>query len=281
MPSSPAARTAWRFAVNPPSIPGLGTTGGFEFYIQNRGSGDPRATDAALQAFLAKARQRPELQGVSTTFRANSQQLFVDLDRNKAEVLGVHVGDVFQTMQAFFGSQIAGQFSQFSRVWFVILQADADYRARPEDFHKVYVRSANGANIPLSALITTRYVASPKLMTRFNGFPAVKVTGNPAPGFSSGQAIRVMEEVRERNAAGRFRLRLGRPGAAGEGVGQHLVVGLHLRPDHRVPAARRAVREVDAADRGGAHRAVRGARRAAPHLGCSGWRTTSTSRSAW
>ena len=101
-------------------------------------------------------------------------------------------------MQAFFGSQIAGQFSQFSRVWFVILQADADYRARPEDFDKVYVRSANGANIPLSALITTRYVASPKLMTRFNGFPAVKITGSQAPGFSSGEAIRVMEEVAQR-----------------------------------------------------------------------------------
>ncbi len=182
------------FAVNPPSIPGLGTTGGFEFYIQNRGSGEPRATDAALQAFLAKARQRPELQGVSTTFHANSQQLFVDLDRNKAEVLGVHVGDVFQAMQAYFGSQVAGQFSRFSRVWFVILQADAEYRANPDDFNRVFVRAANGANIPLSTLITTRYVASPKLVTRFNGFPAVKVTGNPAPGFSSGQAIRAMEE---------------------------------------------------------------------------------------
>ena len=183
------------FALNPPSIPGLGTTGGFEFYIQNRGSGDPRATDTAVKAFIAKASQRPELQGVSTTFRANSQQLFVDLDRSKAEVLGVRVGDVFQAMQALFGSQVAGQFSQFSRVWFVILQADADYRAQPEDFQKVYVRSASGANVPLSGLITTRYVASPKLVTRFNGFPAVKVTGNQAPGYSSGQAILAMEQV--------------------------------------------------------------------------------------
>jgi multidrug efflux pump len=192
------------FAVNPPSIPGLGTTGGFEFYVQNRGTGDPRQTDDALRAFLAKARQRPELQGVSTTFRANSQQLFVDLDRNKAEVLGVRVGDVFQAMQAYFGSQVAGQFSQFSRVWFVIIQADADYRASPEDFRKVYVRSASGANIPLSALITTRYVASPKLVTRFNGFPAVKITGNPSPGFSSGQAIRAMEETAAETLPGDF-----------------------------------------------------------------------------
>ncbi|HEX6691413.1 MAG TPA: efflux RND transporter permease subunit, partial [Burkholderiales bacterium] len=183
------------FALNPPSIPGLGTTGGFEFYIQNRGSGDPRATDAAVQAFLAKARQRPELAGVSTTFRANSQQLFVDLDRAKAEVLGVKVQDVFQTMQGLFGSQIAGQFSQFSRVWFVILQAEAEYRMRPTDFDKVYLRSSSGANVPLSSLITTRYVASPKIVTRFNGFPAVKVSGGPAPGYSSGDALRAMEEV--------------------------------------------------------------------------------------
>jgi multidrug efflux pump len=192
------------FAVNPPSIPGLGTMGGFEFYIQNRGSGDPRATDAAVKAFIAKAGQRPELQGVNTTFRASSQQLFVDLDRNKAEVLGVKVSDAFQAMQTLFGSQVAGQFSLFSRVWFVIVQADANYRAKPEDFQKVYVRSASGANIPLSTLITTRYVTSPKLVTRFNGFPAVKVTGNPAPGYSSGQALLAMETVAGETLPGDF-----------------------------------------------------------------------------
>jgi multidrug efflux pump len=197
-------REGFAFAVNPPSIPGLGVTGGVEFYIQNRGSGDPRVTQQAIQAFLAQARQRPELVGVNTTFRASSQQLFVDLDRNKAEVLGVHVADVFQTMQAFFGSQIAGQFAQFSRIWWVILQADAEYRVKPEDFDKVYVRSTSGANVPLSSLITTRYVASPKLLTRFNGFPAVKITGNPAPGFSSGQAIAAMEAVALETLPGDF-----------------------------------------------------------------------------
>ena len=190
-----ALKEGFVFSLNPPSIPGLGTTGGFEFYIQNRGAGDPRATGAALQAFLAAARQRPELQGVSTTFRAATQQLFVDLDRNKAEVLGVPVQEAFQTMQSFFGSSIAGQFSQFSRVWWVVLQADADYRVNPEDFGKIHVRSHSGKMVPLSALITVRYVAAPKLMERFNGFPAVKVTGNPAEGFSSGQAIAAMEAV--------------------------------------------------------------------------------------
>ncbi|MDH4150115.1 MAG: multidrug efflux RND transporter permease subunit [Betaproteobacteria bacterium] len=197
-------RDGFAFALNPPSIPGMGTTGGFEFYVQNRGSGDTRATGEAVQAFIEKARQRPELAGISTTFRAATQQLFVDLDRNKAELLGVHVGEVFETMQAFFGSQIAGQFSQFSRVWWVVLQADAEYRVNPEDFSKVYVRSKSGANVPLSALITTRYVASPKLVTRFNGFPAVKITGNQAAGYSSGQAISAMEEVAREVLPGSF-----------------------------------------------------------------------------
>ncbi len=192
------------FAVNPPSIPGLGTTGGFEFYIQNRGAGDTRATSQAVQAYVAAARQRPELAGVTTTFRGATQQLFVDLDRNKAEVLGVPVQDAFQTMQSFFGSSIAGQFSQFSRVWWVVLQADSEYRVNPDDFNKVYVRAKSGKMVPLSALITVRYVAAPKLLERFNGFPAVKITGSPAPGFSSGQALAAMEAVARETLPGDF-----------------------------------------------------------------------------
>ncbi len=197
-------RDGFVFALNPPSIPGLGSTGGFEFYVQNRGSGDPRATGRAIEAFVAKARQRPELAGVSTTYRAATQQLFVDLDRSKAEVLGVAVADAFQTMQTFFGSQIAGQFSQFSRVWWVVLQADARYRMNPSDFDRIFVRSKSGANVPLSALMTTRYVASPKIVSRFNGFPAVKVTGSQAEGYSSGQAIAAMEAVARETLPGDF-----------------------------------------------------------------------------
>jgi multidrug efflux pump len=197
-------RDAFVIGINPPSIPGLGTTGGFEFYIQNRGAGDTKSTAEAVRAFIDKAQQRPELQGVSTTYSAATQQLFVDLDRNKAEVLGVTVADAFQTMQAFFGSQIAGQFAQFSRVWWVVLQADAHYRMNPSDFERVYVRSKSGANVPLSALITTKYVANPKLVTRFNGFPAVKINGSQAPGYSSGQALTAMEDVAREALPGDF-----------------------------------------------------------------------------
>jgi multidrug efflux pump len=197
-------KEAFVLALNPPSIPGIGNTGGFEFYIQNRGSGDTRATTQAVQAFIAAARKRPELAGISTTFSGATQQLFVDLDRNKAEVLGVRVQDAFQTMQSFFGSSVAGQFSQFSRVWWVVLQADAQYRANPEDFNKVYLRSQAGSMVPLSSLIQVRYAAAPKLMQRFNGFPAVKITGNQAQGFSSGQAIAAMEAVARETLPGDF-----------------------------------------------------------------------------
>jgi multidrug efflux pump len=183
------------FAVNPPSIPGLGTTGGFEFYVQNRGAGGVRATEQAVRAVVKAAAARPELAGVRTTFRGSTQQLLVDLDRAKAEVLGVSVQDAFQTMQSFFGSQVVGQFSQSSRVWWVVLQADARYRMDPQDFDRVFVRSHSGKMVPLSGLIRTRYVAAPKLMERFNGFQAVKITGNPAEGYSSGQALAAMEEV--------------------------------------------------------------------------------------
>jgi hydrophobe/amphiphile efflux-1 (HAE1) family protein len=188
-------REGFAFAINPPSIPGMGTTGGFEFYIQDRSGRSSAVQQEKLQAFLAKARQRPELQGVSSTFKATSQQLFLDLNRSKAELLGVPVSTVFETVQAYFGSQVAGQFSQYSRVWWVMIQADAEFRARPEDFDKVYIKSSKGIMVPLSTLVTANYVAAPKMVTRFNGFPAMKVTGNPASGYSSGQALQAMEDV--------------------------------------------------------------------------------------
>jgi len=119
-------------------------------------------------------------------------------------VLGVPVQDAFQTIQGFFGSSVAGQFSQFSRVWWVVLQAEADYRANPEDFSRVFVRSKSGSMVPLSALIAVRYASAPKLLERFNGFPAVKITGDPAAGYSSGQAIAAMEAVARETLPGDF-----------------------------------------------------------------------------
>jgi multidrug efflux pump len=181
--------------LNPPSIPGLGTTGGFEFYIQSMGSGSPQDLQKLTKQFVAKAREDKTLAGVSTTFSASEQQLYFDLDRARAEILGVPVSDVYQTLQAYFGSSYVSQFVDFGRIWQVIIQAEPEYRDEPLDFEQIYVRSKNGSMIPLSALATVRYVAGPGLLPRFNGFPAAKLTGSQAPGYSTGQAITAMESI--------------------------------------------------------------------------------------
>ncbi|MFP5213765.1 MAG: efflux RND transporter permease subunit, partial [Acidobacteriota bacterium] len=142
-----------------------------------------------------KARSRPELSGLNSTFRASSQQLLADVDRSKAMLLGLHVEDVYSALQAQFGSITVSQFNQYSRVWNVVLQSDAAFRSNPSDITRLYTRSGNGDMIPLSAVVTTHYTTGPDLVPRFNGFPAAQVTGSAAPGFSSGDAIKAMEEV--------------------------------------------------------------------------------------
>lgn len=182
--------------LNPPSIPGLGSTGGFEFYIQSMGGGSSQELEKITKSFVAKSRERAELAGVSTTFSASQQQLYFDLDRNRAELLGVPVSDIYQTLQAYFGSSYVAQYVQFGRIWQVIIQAEAQYRDAPTDFDQIYVRSTkDGQMIPLSALATVRYVPGAGLLPRFNGFPAAKLTGSQAAGYSSGQAITAMEEI--------------------------------------------------------------------------------------
>jgi multidrug efflux pump len=181
--------------LNPPSIPGLGTTGGFEFYIQSKGSGSSQQLEAKVKQFIAKCRERKELTGISTTFTASQQQLYLDLDRARAETLGVPVSAVYETLQAYFGSSYVAQYTQFGRIWQVIIQAQPEFRDSPEDFNQIYVRSNGGDMVPLSAMATARYAPGPNLLTRFNGFPAAKVTGAQAEGFSSGQALAAMEET--------------------------------------------------------------------------------------
>jgi multidrug efflux pump len=181
--------------IAPPAIPGIGTTGGFEFWIQDAAAGSPVELGRVLEAFLGRARARPELTGLNSTFNANSQQLTADVDREKAMLLGVQVQDVYSAIQAQFGSLTASQFSQFSRVWWVIVQSDARFRQQPGDLTRLYTRSSQGKMVPLSALVDTRWSAGPDILPHFNGFPAAKVIGGPAPGYSTGQAIAAMEAV--------------------------------------------------------------------------------------
>ncbi len=179
----------------PPAIPGIGTTGGFEFWIQDRGAGDPARLEEITQDFIQKAKQRTELSGLNTTFRATTQQLRTLVDREKAMLLGIPVQDVYSAIQAQFGSLTVSQFNQFSRVWWVILQSEPKYRQKPDDLTRLYTRSSKLQMIPLSALVSTQWVTGPDLVPHFNGFPAAQINGSAASGFSSGQAIQAMEET--------------------------------------------------------------------------------------
>src|SRR5262249_10645114 len=181
--------------VAPPPIPGIGTTGGFEFWVQDNTAGDPAKLDQLTQQVMAKSRDHPELIQLRSTFRASTQQLRVTVNREKAELLGVNTQDVYTAIQAQFGSVNVSQFYQFSRSWFVVLQSEPKFRERPDDLTRLYTRSSGGSMVPLSALVTTEWVTGPDLMPHFNGFPAAKINGTAAPGFSSGQSIAAMEEV--------------------------------------------------------------------------------------
>jgi multidrug efflux pump len=181
--------------IAPPPIPGIGTTGGFEFWIQDTAAGSPVELEVQTKAFLERARQRPELTGLNSTFTASAQQLRAEVDRDKATLLGVPVQDVYSAIQAQFGSLTVSQFSQFSRVWWVIVQSDARYREQPSDLTRLYTRNHQGQMVPLSAVVNTSWTSGPDILPHFNGFPSAKIIGSAAAGYSSGQAIAAMEEV--------------------------------------------------------------------------------------
>ena len=180
---------------NPPPIPGMSSTGGFEFWIQDRGGAGSKALDEAVQKFIVKAKEKPELAPLATTFRANSQQLFVDLDRERARALNVPINTVFDLIQGIFGSIYVNDFNKLGRTFRVMLQADTQYRTRPEDISQIFVRSTTGQMVPLSALVTVKYITGPDNEPRFNVFPSARVNGNAASGYSSGQALAAMEAL--------------------------------------------------------------------------------------
>ncbi|WP_323892420.1 efflux RND transporter permease subunit [Aeromonas veronii] len=182
-------------SFNPPPIQGMSTTGGLEGYLQNRGTGDATAFSSEVERFLDAAKQRSEIASVTTTYRANVPQVYLDLDREKAKALGLPINAVFDTMQATFGQVYVNDFNQFGRTYRVQLQSEADYRAKKSDIRNVYVRSDKGEMIPLSSLVTVRDATGPELVERFNIFQAAKIMAQPAPGYSSGQAIAALEAV--------------------------------------------------------------------------------------
>ncbi|MBB3258577.1 multidrug efflux pump [Paraburkholderia bannensis] len=182
-------------ALNPPSIPGLGTTGGFEFWLQSTGEGNYQQLEQKVRAMIAKARQNPALRSVNSTINTSSRQLLVEVDRERAETMGVPVQDVYSALQTMFGSSYVSQFPKGSRLFQVIVQAEPQYRTRPDDIQQLYVRNRTGDMVPIKAVATVRFVPGPDIVNRFNNFPSAKITGDAAPGHSSGEAIAAMEEI--------------------------------------------------------------------------------------
>ncbi len=183
------------FGFMPPAIPGLGASGGFSLWLQDRTGGSVDLLDDNLQRFLEAARKRPEIGTVNSTFRAAVPQVFVDVDRDKALKQGVPVTDVYQSLQTFLGGTYVNQFNRFGRQWRVFMQADSADRVKPEDIGSFFVRNAQGDMVPLSALTTIRQTSGPEYTQRFNLFRAAQVTGAAAAGYSSGQAMAALEQV--------------------------------------------------------------------------------------
>ncbi|MFZ6722516.1 efflux RND transporter permease subunit [Undibacterium sp. Ji49W] len=180
---------------SPPAIQGLGQTGGFEFYLQNAGEGGVKRLAQLLPLLIAEANKQPELAGVKTLWQANSPQLYVDVDNEKARSMGVALSDVYNTLAATMGSYYVNDFNKNGRIYTVQLQAEGAYRAKPDDIGSMYVRSATGQMIPVRAFTTVKFITGPDSVQRFNALPAIKLLGDAKPGYSSGQAIAAMERA--------------------------------------------------------------------------------------
>lgn len=194
---------AFCIPFNPPPIQGLGNFGGFAFELENTQRLPLEEFSKISDGFLAEARKSPLLTGIQTTFRMNSPQLIIDVDRDKAESLGINVGDIFNTLQVFIGSLYVNDFDYLDRSYRTYLQADSQFRSNPKDIDQLYVRApgvsgAAGSMVPISNFITKKNTTSPPTISHYNMFKSIEVNGAPAPGVSSGQAIAEMEAIAKR-----------------------------------------------------------------------------------
>ncbi|MDD3054046.1 MAG: multidrug efflux RND transporter permease subunit [Endomicrobiaceae bacterium] len=186
---------AFVMMFNPPAIMGMSTTGGIEGYIQNRGEGTSKNLEAKVKEFIATAAKRPELTGTTTTFSASTPQYKMDVDDLKAKSMGVSLNDLYQTIQATFGTAYVNDFNKFGRSFKVIMQARGEFRAQASDIGGIYVKSSKGDMVSLQSLVTMTQITGPDTVERFNVFPAAKILTNPAKGYSTGQAIAAVEQT--------------------------------------------------------------------------------------
>jgi hydrophobe/amphiphile efflux-1 (HAE1) family protein len=181
--------------IAPPPIIGLGTGGGFSYVLQSTGGGTPEAMSQVLRGLLVAANQDPKLNRVFSTFSASTPSVYLDIDRDKVQVLQVNLADVFQALQASLGGYYVNDMNLFGRTWQVQVQAESADRSSVGDIYRINVRSADGKMIPLRSLVEVRTVIGPQALIRYNNQSAVTVQGSPASGVSSGQALAAMEQV--------------------------------------------------------------------------------------
>jgi HAE1 family hydrophobic/amphiphilic exporter-1 len=194
-PQLAAIRGAVAFPFNLPPILGLGSTGGFQYVLEALQGQPPSDIAAALRALVVAANQQPELAGVYSTYAADTPQIYLDINRDKAQVLGVRITDIFNALQSTLGSFYVNDFNVFGRTWQVNIQADTPFRDQPTAIDNIYVRNALGAMVPIAALAQARLVQGPQIVVRYNGYRAAIVNGAPKPGFSSGVALAAMERI--------------------------------------------------------------------------------------
>jgi len=183
------------FAFNPPSLPGMGMVGGFSLMLENKMGLSAADMDQVSKQFIEAAQKRPEIGMINSTYQIDTPGYQFSVDRDKAEKLGVPVNDVFNALQSFLGGVVVDDFNQFGRTYKVVMQAEPEFRSDVEDTRFLYLRSSSGAMVPLNTLLIPKAVNATSNVTRYNGFPAIQLSGSPAPGYSSGQTMAALEEV--------------------------------------------------------------------------------------
>ena len=183
------------FDFSPPAIPGVGSSGGFSFVLEDRAGKDVAFLSSNLNTFLAAARKRPEIASLSTTFLGSVPQQFIDVDRDKVIKQGVAINDVYRTIQAFMGGLFINYFNRFGRQWQVYVEAEGDYRTDAENVGQFYVKNQRGTMVPLSALTRFESRPGPEFTMRYNLFRCAQINGSAAPGYSSNQATAALEQV--------------------------------------------------------------------------------------
>jgi HAE1 family hydrophobic/amphiphilic exporter-1 len=194
-PQMAAIQGAVGFPFNLPPILGLGSTGGFQYVLEALQGQSPADLAAALRGLVVAANAQPELASVYSTFAADTPQIYLDIDRDKAQVLGVRITDIFNALQSTLGSYYVNDFNVFGRTWQVNVQAEKPFRNNVDDIYQIYVRNAQGGMVPIRALAEAKLVQGPQAVVRYNGYRGAIVNGSPKPGFSSGQALAAMERV--------------------------------------------------------------------------------------